>query len=254
MYKIKKFTKRQIKNMLKPDNLLSFNRKIRTNHIKKMIKSINTCGVTRLPVIGDISIFNQTQKYVIVDGQHLLKSLIEINYDFEFLECIVIKYDNKRDLMEQIACMNTTQKGWNDQDYLDGWHELHSDNLEYWGYYNKLYNYNNNVFKKIPLGVLLDIYSDSKIKFRDGIGKFFDQEFSDNVANICNMLKIRFNKPAHTITGLIQWCKTQRKKKHKIDFNKLNTRLKKSLKNNADKNCNSRDDFRLFVDELYNTI
>ena len=39
-----------------------------------------------------------------------------------------------------------------------------------------------------------------------------------------------------------------------IDFKKLESRLKLSLKNNEDKNCNGREDFNDFIDRIYKRL
>ena len=53
------FTQKEVKEMLKPRNLLEFNREISERHTKTLTKSINECGVLRYPVIGNISKFDK---------------------------------------------------------------------------------------------------------------------------------------------------------------------------------------------------
>ena len=69
------------------------------------------------------------------------------------------------------------------------------------------------------------------------------------------MLKIDYNKNSFTLQGLRNWA-FDRKFTHlkDVDFNKLKSRLKLSLKNNEDKNCNGREDFSKFIDTIYKRI
>ena len=44
------------------------------------------------------------------------------------------------------------------------------------------------------------------------------------------------------------------KKKYEIDFVKLNSRLSTALRTNEDKNYNGRDDFKEFIETIYNRV
>tara|TARA_R100000231_G_C5294751_1_gene155722 strand:- start:48 stop:812 length:765 start_codon:yes stop_codon:yes gene_type:complete len=254
MIKFIKLNKADIKKLLKPTNLLPFNRDIRKNHVNKMAKSIEKCGMLRTPIIGDISSFNNNQKYAIVDGQHLLQALININFNLrEGINCIVKTYNNKLEVVKDISTINTTQKSWNDEDFLKTWYVYGNNNIEHWGFYSDLYRFNYDVFPKLSLGSLIEIYCSDKNAFRNGQGLFFDKEYSNRVAVLANMLKEQYNKPAHSIMGLVYWCRTRRRKKA-IDFIKLESRLKNSLRNNEDKLCNGRDDFKDLIERVYNRV
>ena len=54
--------------------------------------------------------------------------------------------------------------------------------------------------------------------------------------------------------GLILWAKEKYKKKYEIDFVKLNSRLSTALRTNEDKNYNGRDDFKEFIETIYNRV
>ena len=47
-------SRKELKDLVKEENLLPFNRNISNKHIDKMSKSISECGILRLPVIGVI--------------------------------------------------------------------------------------------------------------------------------------------------------------------------------------------------------
>ena len=246
----KKISFNRLEKMLEEKNLISFNRKIENRHVKKMTKSILQCGVLRDPVIGDISLFDKKRKYVLIDAQHLTKAIITSKFDNKKpINCKVKKYNNMSEVINDIAILNNTQKKWNDNNFLLGWYNYGNDNL-YWKNYSELYRLNFEVFTELPLGVILNIYTNNKKNFKLGKLKFYNKEFSDDLIVICNILKVKYNKPSHTITGLIMWAKN----KKNIDFIKLNSRLEICLQNKEDQNCNGRDDFKNFVEIIYNRV
>lgn len=246
----KKISFNRLKKMLEEKNLISFNRKIEKSHTKNMTKSILQCGLLRDPVVGDVSSFDKKRKYVLVDGQHLTKAIINNNFNNkESVLCKVKKYNNMTEVINDIAILNNTQKKWNDTNFLIGWYNNGNDNL-YWKNYSELYRLNFEVFTELPLGVILSIYTNSKKNFKLGKLEFFNKKFSDELVIICNILKVKYNKPSHTITGLIMWAKN----KKNINFRKLHSRLEISLQNKEDQNCNGRDDFKNFIEIIYNRI
>ena len=174
------------------------------------MESINQCGVLRLPIIGDISKFDK-RKYVIVDGQHLCNALVnmpsnlftEISSD---IECIVKKYNNKNEVIKDVAKLNNVQKTWNDENYLNAWYRYGKDNIEYFSNYAYLWNTYNNIFDGLPCGFLVDLYATNKENFREGKLEFKDVQYSDKLAQLSYKLKSDYNKGAFTMQGLSRWA------------------------------------------------
>tara|TARA_A100001201_G_scaffold142069_2_gene139233 strand:- start:6 stop:761 length:756 start_codon:yes stop_codon:yes gene_type:complete len=246
----KKVSFNKLKSLLEDKNLIPFNREIKKTHTKNMAESIFECGVLRDPVIGDISSFDKKKKWVLIDGQHLSQAIVQNNYNNnESVLCKIKKYSSKEEVINDISLLNNTQKKWNDENYLKAWYNYGTDNPN-WQYYSELYRLNFDVFINLPLGLILSVYTNSKRSFKLGRLNFPNKNFSDKLIIVCNMLKEKFKKPAHTITGLVMWCKSEKN----IDFKKLQSRLEVSLRNNEDKNFNGRDDFRDFVNNLYNRV
>tara|TARA_R110000751_G_scaffold87713_1_gene173723 strand:+ start:92 stop:862 length:771 start_codon:yes stop_codon:yes gene_type:complete len=256
---MKKFKIKEIKELLKPKNLLEFNRDISYRHTNAMIQSITECGILRLPVIGDISKFDK-RKYVIIDGQHLCNAIIQMpknlfSNEINEINCIVKVYDNKNNVISDVAKLNNIQKSWRDENYLNAWYKFGKDNVDYFANYAYLSNTFNNIFEGLSCGFLVDLYATNKESFRNGKLEFRDQIFSDKLAQLSYMLKIDYNKNTFALQGLIRWAFSRKYDKFKeIDFNKLGSRLKLALINNEDKYCNHRDDFADFVNTIYNRI
>lgn len=252
---IKEFKKSEIKELLREENLLEFNRDIAPQHALKMQNSIQKCGLLRMPVIGDISDFDQRRKYVVIDGQHLLTALVTMpkGSGVNKVNSIIKKYSSKKEVIEDISKLNNTQKTWKDQDYLDAWYKFGRDG-EYFSNYAYLYNLYNDVFDMLPIGLLIDIYAKSKDAFKEGELTFSNREFSDKVAQTCSDLKLRFDLSSFTLYGLTQWCFNRASERRDINWDKLRSRLSRACMNGEHIKCKKREDFKDFVKEIYTRV
>jgi len=246
---IKELTHKELKELIKVNNLLPFNREISQLHVNKMAKSIEKCGLLRLPVIGLLS-YQETPKMSIIDGQHLIKAHLDSKKGA--MQVIVKNYDNKRQVINDIATLNNTQKTWNDQDYLEAWYEFGKDNEEHYNNYSYLHHKYNEL--SVSCGLLVEIYSISKTSFRDGTLEFYHRDFSDKVALMAHNLKVEYKKGAFTLTGLRVWCANRHKNGKDIDFDKLRSRLYNAIRNGEDRNCNGREDFIDFIEMVYHRV
>ena len=251
---MKEFKISEIKELLKEKNLLEFNREISQRHTNSIMESVNQCGILRLRIIGDISKFDK-RNYVIVDGQHLCNALASDPTKHKKVNCIVKKYNTKAEVIKDVSKLNNVQKTWNDENYLNAWYKFGKDNIEHFSNYAYLWNTYNNIFDGLPCGFLVDLYSTNKESFREGCLEFRDLKFSDRLAQISYILKQDYCKGAFTLQGLRNWAFNRKYKELKdIDFVKLESRLKLSIKNNEDKNCNGREDFAEFIDRIYKRL
>lgn len=246
---------RQVKHLVKEENLLEFNRDIQDRHVDKMMRSIQSCGLLRLPVIGDISAFDK-RKEVIIDGQHLLTAITLMGKEDSInkIQVMYKVYKEKEDVIADIAKLNNTQKTWTDIDYLSAWTSFGKDNIDYyWNYHELTQLYNR--FEGIPVGFLVDLFAKSKDAFKEGTLTFKDKEFSLKVLQIAHYIKTEYSKPAHTLHGLRMWAmKRWFEDKREIDFTKLKSRLDDALRNGKDKNCNGREDFNEFIELTYTRL
>jgi hypothetical protein len=250
--KIVSFKKKQLKTLVLTKNLLPFNRAISTKHIDNMAESLEECGLLRLPVIG-VLMYDKNKK-VIIDGQHLISAIVKTKNRFDAVKCIVKEYKNKKDVINDIAKLNNTQKTWKDTDYLEAWYKYGKDNVNFYTNYSYLYNqFKNN---SMPCGFLVSLYCSSINEFRKGTLTFRDREFSDKLLSICFVLKDKYQKSSFTLHGLRIWAEKRKYiNKKEIDFNKLLSRLEVSLSNEEDKNVsNHRDEFIKFIDKIYNRV
>jgi hypothetical protein len=254
---IKDLSIKELKKLTQDQNLLEFNRDIKEGHVDKMLRSIEQCGILRLPVIGDVSKFDK-RGTVIIDGQHLCTAMVLLDPNNEKaknkIPCIFKVYESKAEVIADIAKVNNTQKTWKDADYLAAWTSFGKDNVDYyWNYHELTQIYNR--FEGIPIGFLVDLFAKSKDAFKEGKLEFRDSQFSMKVLQIAHKLKQNHGKPAHTLHGLSKWAiKRKFIDKRDIDFVKLESRLMDAVRHNKDKNCNGRDDFSEFIEDIYTKL
>ena len=249
-YNYKKITYKTVKELLNPKNLLEFNREIKSSHVKKMSKSIKKAGLLRDALIGDISEFDMRRKFAIIDGQHLLSAIYN-DKPIDEVPVKIKKYYSKKEVIDDVAVLNNTQKSWNDTDYLNSWYSFGSDN-EHFEAYQKLHYLHNNKFKDIPVGLLVEIYSLNKSKnlFREGKLVFPDESKSHKIAHLILEIRNRFNKNGFSLTGFLYFCKQEKN----IDFKKLESRVFNALRNKEDEYCNGREDFKSFIETVYKRL
>jgi hypothetical protein len=96
--------------LLKQENLLPFNRKIKESHANGIRDSLLTYGLIKPPVLVVLKYDND--KKAIGDGQHTLTALYSLMKSNDLVEVSVIKCNTKRDVIDLIAKLNTTGKGW----------------------------------------------------------------------------------------------------------------------------------------------
>jgi hypothetical protein len=249
---IEKLSREKVRELLKKDNLLEFNRTIKPRHVKSMFDSVKACGILRLPVVGKLK-YPDRRSDAVIDGQHLLSAFLKTKQPF--INCVRKEYTNKSQVIRDVAKLNNIQKSWNDENYLESWYKFGKTNLKYFSNYSYLYNMYKEILTGLPCGLLIDIYAVNKNDFKEGRLQFKDREFSDKLAQICYILKMNHKKGAFTLQGLRVWAFKRKYKEGKdIDFLKLESRLKLALRNNEDKNCNSREDFDALVDIIYNRV
>jgi len=189
-------SKTTVEELLSEENLLSFNREINLEHAKKMENSIKTLGVLRLPVLAKLKY--QDDDLAIADMQHGLYGWNKLATKKDTIDAIVVDCKTKKDVVNLIAKLNTTSKGWRDINYLKTWIEFGIEN-EQFGNYITL----DKVFKRteLPMSLLLDIFAVSKIGFKLGELEFKHQSRSMLIANVCLYFRARGWK-SYQLNGL----------------------------------------------------
>lgn len=252
--KILKMQRAELKDLLKKENLIPFNRSITPIHVRKMVDSIKACGLLRLPIIGKLNYYAKP-KYRIIDGQHLLKAVTGMNPNkFAEIDCIIKEYENKSEVIFDIAKLNDTQKSWSDSDYLNAWYKFGPDNVKHFTHYSYLHMQFKN--SKLPCGFVIDLYAVDKERFKLGKLELKDREFSDQILSVAIMLKDDYNKSVFAMYGLLEWANNRKyKEKKETDFEKLISRLRMAFKNKEDiAISNDRTSFNDFFERIYTRV
>ena len=98
------------------------------------------------------------------------------------------------------------------------------------------------------------MYARSKSEFREGTLEFRDEEFSDNLAELCFELQTNHDKASFALQGLRMWAFNKLNSKEIIDWRKLKSRLNKALRQDEDKKIQGREDFKDFVNKTYTAL
>lgn len=229
-----KLTKKDIEILLSDENLLPFNREIKDSHTKKMKSSIEKLGVLRLPVLAKLNY--SEGELAIADMQHGLSAIYELMSETDSIQAIVKHCETKKEVVDLVAKLNTTSKGWNDSDYLNCWIEFGGENSNY-GFYIQLKDRFENT--GLSLGLLVDIYTSNKGGFRDGSLLFRDAKKSMIISNFCAYYKSKGFR-SFQLTGLSKFLlKNELNEKERDAFKRRINRMEEN--NLIPKH---RDDFR----------
>lgn len=112
--------------------LAGINREIIPAQVSKLAKSLNTMGCIRPVVVAEIDFLSVKGKYI-VDGQHLFNALLRNDMSIPYVE---IQVQDKRDLINKIALLNSSSKSWQTSDYIMSWSSINPN-------YEKLREYFN---------------------------------------------------------------------------------------------------------------
>jgi hypothetical protein len=113
------------KDSSKMFNLLAgINRPVVPSHVTKISNSIQRKGNARPVIIVRISFIDGTPKDYIIDGQHLFFALLRNNMDIPY---VIMDVEDKADLVETIALLNSSSKSWTTMDYVSAWASVSDD-------------------------------------------------------------------------------------------------------------------------------
>jgi hypothetical protein len=96
---------------------IPYNREVRMDHSNKILSSVHKYGILRLPVIVKTKLYSASVKPFIVDGQHLITALIKAGV--KEVECKVAEAQSTEEIVNMIACLNTTSASWKLDNFVD---------------------------------------------------------------------------------------------------------------------------------------
>lgn len=195
-------TREEVRELLKSENLLPFNRNIMKNHSDKIKDSIIDYGIIKNPVIGILK-YNKNKK-AIIDGQHTLTALYSLMKPKSLVDVVVVNCDSKRNVIDLIAKLNTTSKGWILNDFLNAWLNFGYDNEQY-ANYEMLKNRMDE--SSLSLDKILSIFVKDKEKFKKGTIIFNDMHVAQTTFLLTKHFRQKYRFPSHTLSGVVAFGK-----------------------------------------------
>lgn len=170
--------------------LAGLNRSIVPYHVTKMAIAVDKLGIVRPVIVAKLSFITGKPEIYIIDGQHLYTACLRNKLDVPYIE---IEIEDKIDLVEKIALLNSSSKSWCIQDYVTAWGSLKEDYVKLNRYF-EIYDF--------EFGVLASILNNQNLSSSAGgasvngkikRGEFVILDEEKNVAildNLTDMLRI----------------------------------------------------------------
>lgn len=126
---------------------MPMNRPITDAGVAKMKASVERHGVLRdVIVVWD----KKKNRYLIVDGQHLVKALVELEAP---VRCRVVECKTEADITQLMIDLNNISKSWKIEDYIHGWKESGLKD------YRILENANEVMYHDVQVSVIIQAYT-----------------------------------------------------------------------------------------------
>lgn len=97
---------------------LLFNREVCDAHVKLIEESMKKWGFTSIINVIKTSVIDGVPRYYILDGQHRLSAARRLNIPFKFQ---IKELGTQKELVQFIADLNTSSKGWGTSQFLKIW-------------------------------------------------------------------------------------------------------------------------------------
>ena len=195
--------------------LAGINRSVVANHVTKLAESILKLGILRPIIVSKISFITGKPKLYIIDGQHTFHALIRNNMPIPYVE---IEIKDKEDLIEKIALLNSSSKGWTLLDYVTAWSFLIPD-------YVKLNQYHETY--DVDLSFLAAALNDFSVdggktsnKIKKGEFRIVNEEecvkFLDYLTDVLSIIpRMNRNQNMYTCREFLKFYKSATKYNHK---------------------------------------
>lgn len=173
LQKIITLNKAQVKHLIKPVNLLKFNREISKSQVKKLRDLISQEGFITVPLIADRrwipAVDDGMNRLVIADGQHRLSAVYQLMKPTDTVQVSVAEATSPRALAKMIAKLNSSSKRWNLLDYANCWASIVTPTQDIYVDWLTL----RSRYKMTP-SLMLKASDSSESDFKDGKARFDD--------------------------------------------------------------------------------
>jgi hypothetical protein len=196
----KNFYKDALKNMkwlsttgnIKFNYLAGINRPINPGQVTKLAKSLEMMTSLRPVVIAEISFITGKKEKYIIDGQHSFNAHMRLNWEVPY---VTIEIEDKQDLVEKIALLNSSSKSWCIQDYVTAWGSLKQDYVKLNRYF-QIYDFEFSIIASILNNQTLSSAvggSNVNKKIKEGTFEILNEESNlkilDNLTDVLRIVK-----------------------------------------------------------------
>lgn len=152
------------------DYLIGYNREVNESHVEKLKESFQTFGVASLFItIVMTKAFKNAVQYIIGDGQHSLRALMELGYAFNYV-IVELEEDTPLNVTQYISGLNNNVMSWGTGTYLDSYAINGISEYKTLKVAKEKYN--------LTITDLLNIFDVSNKNFKEGTIKFPNEEDS----------------------------------------------------------------------------
>lgn len=153
-------------------NLLGFNRKVDSAHVKRLVESMKAHGFKGVVQIIKTKFIDGVERYYIVDGQHRIAAAKQLGLPIRF-ELTELK--TRVETADFIAELNTSMKSWGTANFLKVWSDL---NIEE---YVKLETIQKETGFQITPLLEAYLFTSCQVLYRKGKMKFPNEAESDKI-------------------------------------------------------------------------
>lgn len=147
----------------------SFNRRIKKDHVRKLVESMKIHGFKGVIQIVEASFVDGKVRYYVADGQHRLAAAKQLGLAVRFE---ITKIKTKEDAIEFVATLNSSSENWGATNYLYSWYD--SGKYEYIVLKEIL---DETKFQITPV-LQAFLFSGEQKEYRKGTLKFTNELFS----------------------------------------------------------------------------
>lgn len=153
---------------------IPMNRPVSNAGVNIMRESVIRNGILRRVILTWDA---KKSRYYIIDGQHLIEALKQLEYD---IPCLVVGVENEAQMVQLMIDLNNISKSWKLDDYINGWRE--SGNKDY----RLLMNAKDVMYPDVQLSVIIQAYAQTGRNkatkmVKEGTFKIVNREKSEQI-------------------------------------------------------------------------
>jgi hypothetical protein len=152
--------------------LFPFNREIKRSHVKTLVENMRVYGFSSVIQVVKTNVINGIVNYYIADGQHRVEAAKQLGLAVKFN---VIEFDNKLDIVDYVAKLNSSSQKFSASNYLNTWSKVEVSE------YVKIESVVKETGFQITPVLEAYLFSSNQTDYRNGKMKFPNEVESDKI-------------------------------------------------------------------------